>query len=121
MYRGRLTTSKVELLAGIRTATPTFDSAAICSWVPGIPAIPSEADAIRIDYGDRRLIDDLTEKACTNSPAECQREGGTQQVHNKIEDKAKDYVRFARMLTSQTIQKLNVVASNLGSVPGRKT
>ena len=42
-------------------------------------------------------------------------------MHNKIEDKAKEYVRFARTLTSQTIQKLNVVASNLGSVPGRKT
>ena len=54
-------------------------------------------------------------------PAECQREGGTQQVHNKIEDKAKDYVRFVRVLTSQTMQKLNVVATNLGSVPGRKT
>lgn len=122
MYRGRLTTSKVELLAGIRTATPTFDRRSdLLVAFREFPAVPSEADAIRIDYGDRRLLDDLTEKACTNSPAECQREGGTQQVHNRIEDKAKEYVRFARTLTSQTIQKLNVVASNLGSVPGRKT
>ena len=122
MYRGRLTTSKAELLAGIRSAIPAFDKRSdMLAAFREFPAIPSEADAVRIDYGDRRLIDDLTEKACLNSPTDCQREGGTQQVHNKIEDKAKEYVRFARVLTAQTMQKLNVVASNLSTVPGRKT
>lgn len=122
MYRGRLTTSKAELLAGIRSAIPAFDKRSdMLASFREFPAIPSEADAVRIDYGDRRLIDDLTEKACLNNATECQREGGTQQVHNKIEDKAKEYVRFARVLTTQTMQKLNVVASNLSTVPGRKT
>jgi VWFA-related protein len=122
MYRGRLTTSKAELLAGIRSAVPAFDKRSdLLAAFREFPAIPSEADAVRIDYGDRRLIDDLTERACTSSPAECQREGGTQQVHNRIEDKAKDYVRQARMLTGQTVRNLNVVATNLGTVPGRKT
>jgi VWFA-related protein len=122
MYRGRLTTSKAELLAGIRTVTPALDTrGGLLAGFREFPPIPSEADAVRITYGDRRLIDDLTEKACQNNATECQREGGTQQVHNRIEDKAKDYVRFVRVLTAQTVQKLNVVAANLGTVPGRKT
>ncbi len=122
MYKGRLTTSKAEVLAGIRSVTPAIDKRSdLLSAFREFPAIPSEADAVRIDYGDRRLLDTLTERACQNSAEECQREGGAQQVHNKIEDKAKDYVRFARVLTGQTVQKLNVLATNLGSVPGRKT
>jgi VWFA-related protein len=122
MFKGRLTTSKTEILQGIRSVTPALDRRSdLLAAFREFPAIPSEADAVRIDYGDRRLLDEIAEKVCQKSPEECQREGGAQQVHSKIEDKAKDYVRLARVLTSQTVQKLNIVASNLGGVPGRKT
>jgi VWFA-related protein len=122
MFKGRLTTSKTEILQGIRSVTPALDKRSdLLAAFREFPAIPSEADAVRIDYGDRRLLDEIAEKVCQKSPEECQREGGAQQVHSRIEDKAKDYVRLARVLTAQTVQKLNIVASNLGGVPGRKT
>jgi VWFA-related protein len=122
MSRGRLTTSKVELLSAVRSVVPAFDNRdSLLMPFREFPQIPGEADAVRIDYGDQRLIDELTARACDRNPDECARNGGAQQVHNKIEDKAKEYVRNARVQTSQTVRNLNVIASNLATVPGRKT
>lgn len=122
MYRGRLTTSRTEILAGIRAVSPATETRdSLLASFREFPAIPSEADAVRIEYGDRRLLDDLAARVCGLNPAECQREGGAQQVHNTLENKAKDYVRFARVMTSNTVRKLNIVATSLSSVPGRKT
>ena len=122
MYRGRLTTSKVELLTGIRSVVPAFDNRdSLLMQFREFPQIPGEADAVRIDLGDQRLIDSLTTRACEQNPSECSRAGGTEQVHNKIENKAKDYVRNARVQTSQTVRNLSVMSTNLATVPGRKT
>jgi VWFA-related protein len=122
MYRGRLTTSKAELLSAIRSVVPAFDNRdSLMIPFREFPQIPGEADAVRIDYGDQRLLDELTARACERSPEECARAGGQGQVHSKIEDKAKEYVRNARVQTSQTVRNLNVIATNLATVPGRKT
>jgi VWFA-related protein len=122
MYRGRLTTSKVELVSAIRSVVPAFDNRdALLMPFRDFPQIPGEADAVRIDYGDRRLLDELTARACERNAEECARAGGTGQVHNQIEDKAKQYVRDARVQTSQTVRNLNTIATNLSTVPGRKT
>ena len=114
MYRGRLTTSKVELVSAIRAVVPAFDNRdALLMPFRDFPQIPGEADAVRIDYGDRRLLDELTARACERNAEECARAGGTGQVHNQIEDKAKQYVRDARVQTSQTVRNLNTIATNL--------
>jgi VWFA-related protein len=78
-------------------------------------------DATRIANGARELVEQLAGLACQESPIECTVEGGVGRVQNVIEQKARFYVRQARMLTEQTLQNLRTVVSGLGRIPGRKT
>jgi hypothetical protein len=59
--------------------------------------------------------------ACAQEPAECQWTGGVGRVENLLEQKAKFYVRQARMLTNETLQNLRVVIKGVSRIPGRKT
>ena len=47
--------------------------------------------------------------------------GGLQQVENLIQQKARLYVRQARILADRTAQNLQTVARGLSRIPGRKT
>jgi VWFA-related protein len=122
MYHGRLTTSKTELIAGVRTARPSIDNRqALLAPFREFPRIPGEIDATRIAEGARQLVDSLGVDACREDPFQCDLEGGLQQVENLIEKKARHYVRQARVLTANTIQNLQYVNSRLSRIPGRKT
>src|SRR5207249_1642082 len=85
------------------------------------PRIPSEVDAARISDGAREVTNDLAKRACSEDPQSCQSEGGLGNVENVIEQKARNYVRFARTLTAQTLKNLETVARGLAKIPGRKT
>jgi VWFA-related protein len=122
MYKGRLTVDKGELLAGIRAVQPAFDNrqailAPFIEW----PRIPSEVDAQRIADGARELTAALGAKACQEEPPACASEGGQGNVENLIQQKARLYVREARMMTGRTVQNLEMVAKGLAKIPGRKT
>ena len=122
MYKGRLTVDKGELLAGIRAVQPAFDNrqgilAPFIEW----PRIPSEVDAQRIADGARELTAALGAKACQEDPPACASEGGQGNVENLIQQKARLYVREARMMTGRTVQNLETVAKGLAKIPGRKT
>ena len=122
MYHGRLTVDKGELLAAIRAVQPAFDNrqallAPFVEW----PRIGSEVDAARITDGAREVTDALGVKACQEDPAACQGEGGLGNVENLIQQKARLYVRQARMLTDRTLQNIESVARGLAKIPGRKT
>jgi VWFA-related protein len=122
MYKGRLTVDKGELLAGIRAVQPAFDNrqgilAPFIEW----PRIPSEVDAQRIADGARELTASLGAKACQEDPPACASEGGQGNVENLIQQKARLYVREARMMTARTVQSLETVAKGLAKIPGRKT
>jgi VWFA-related protein len=122
MYKGRLTVDKGELFAGVRAVQPAFENrqdilAPFIEW----PRIPSEVDAARIADGAREVTDRLGVKACQEDPAACQSEGGLGNVENLIQQKARLYVRQARMMTQRTIQSLEAVAKGLAKIPGRKT
>ncbi len=122
MHRGRLTTDKNELIAGVRSARPAFENRqALLAPFREFPRISNEVDAMRIEQGAREVVDALGEEACRRDPFLCQQEGGLQQVENLIQKKAKLYVRQARALTSRTIQNLQYVVSGLSRLPGRKT
>src|SRR5262249_50150213 len=100
MFRSLLTTDKQQLFAGIHAVKPAFDTrqsilAPFREW----PRIDSEYDAFRITYGAREVTDRLGVKACQEEPASCQAEGGLGEVENKIQQKARLYVRQAQMLT----------------------
>ena len=122
MYRGRLTVDKAELLGGIRAVQPAFENrqsilAPFREW----PRIPSEIDASRIADGAREVTDALGVKACQEDSSACASEGGLGNVENLIQQKAKLYVRMARIMTDRTIQSLDRIAKGLAKIPGRKT
>lgn len=122
MHRGRLTTDKAQILEGIRAVRPAFDNRQeLLAPFRAFPRIPGEIDAVRIADGARELVNDLAGQACAESPAECQYTGGVGRVENVLEQKAKFYVRQARMLTNQTLQNLRVVINGVSRIPGRKT
>jgi VWFA-related protein len=122
MYKGRLTVDKGELLGGIRTVQPAFDNRqAILGPFREWPRIPSEVDASRIADGAREVTDALGVKACQEDPDACRSEGGLGNVENLIQQKARLYVRQARMMTQRTMQNLESVARGLAKIPGRKT
>ena len=122
MWKGRLTIDKGELLAGIRAVQPAFENrqgilAPFREW----PRIPSEVDALRITEGSREVTRALAARACQEDAAACVGEGGAGNVENLIQQKARLYVRQARMMTGRTVQNLESVARGLAKIPGRKT
>lgn len=122
MYKGRLTSSKAELIEAVHAVKPAFDNRqTLLAPFREFPRIPSEVDAARISDGARELVDQIGVKACNEFPRECQLAGGVEQVENLIQQKSRLYVRQARMLTTRTIQNLQTVARGLSRFPGRKT
>lgn len=122
MYNGRITADKVELLAGLHAVRPAFENRErLLLDLRGFPTIPAEHDALRIDYGDQHLLDSLAEEACEESPEDCNIAGGVDYVEYTLEQKAKSYIRDARVLTANTLDQLHLVAGNLAAIPGRKT
>ena len=122
MWKGRLTIDKGELLAGIRAVQPAFENrqgilAPFREW----PRIPSEVDALRITEGSREVTRALAARACQEDAAACVGEGGAGNVENLIQQKARLYVRQARMMTGRTVQNIESVARGLAKIPGRKT
>lgn len=122
MNKSRMTDDKVELLAAIRSASPAIDNRqAILAPFREFPRIPSEGDALRITNGARELVDTLGAKACSEDPFQCQLAGGLQQTENLIQQKARLYVRSARVLTETALNNLQYVNANLARLLGRKT
>jgi VWFA-related protein len=122
MYRGRLTVDKGELLAGVRAVQPAFENRqAILAPFREWPRITSEVDALRISEGALEVTAALGKKACAEDPVACAGEGGLGNVENLIQQKARLYVRQARMMTDRTVQNLEIVARGLAKIPGRKT
>jgi VWFA-related protein len=122
MYKGRLTSDKTQLLAGVHAVTPAFDNRqSLLAPFQQFPRIPGERDATRIAEGARELVDELGIKACREDRVECELNGGLQQVENLIQQKARLYVRQARILADRTAQNLQTVARGLSRLPGRKT
>jgi VWFA-related protein len=122
MYKGRLTSDKTQLLAGVDAVKPAFDTRqALLAPFQQFPRIPGERDATRIAEGARELVEELGVKACREDRTECELNGGLQQVENLIQQKARLYVRQARILADRTAQNLQTVARGLSRLPGRKT
>jgi VWFA-related protein len=122
MFKGRLTANKNDLLLGIRAARPVTDHRqALLAPFKEFPRIPSEIDAVRIEAGALEVVDRLGEQACRDDPFQCNDIGGPNQVENLIQNKAKLYVRQARVNASRTVQNLQYVINGLSRIAGRKT
>ena len=122
MFRGKLTTSRADLIAGIQAVKPEIDNRqALLAPFREFPRIPSEVDAYIIECGARELVDQLGAEACRQEPFLCQDRDGPNQVENLIQKKARHYVRQARVLASNSFQNLQTVVGSLSRIPGRKT
>lgn len=125
MHLSRVTEDKIQLLAGVRQIQPAFDNRErLLQSFRDFPQIPAESDALRIDYGDQRLVDNLAAGLCSQGSAtfeDCRAAGGVDQVEVKLDQKARQYVREARNNAGNTIDSLRLVAANLATIPGRKT
>jgi VWFA-related protein len=122
MYNGRLTNSRAELVTAINNVRPGFENRqALLSTFREFPRIPGEIDAVRIADGSLEVVDRLAKQVCTDDPFNCQLNGGENQVENLIQQKARLYVRQARLLTSNTMSNLRYVVNRLARIPGRKT
>jgi VWFA-related protein len=122
MYKGRLTIDKGELLGGIRAVQPAFENRqAILAPFRQWPQIDDEVEAMKIADGGLEVVSRVAQKACTDDPRECSSEGGIGNVENLIQQKARLYIRQARMMTDRTLQSLEHVSNGLARIPGRKT
>jgi VWFA-related protein len=122
MYKGRLTIDKAELLSGIRAVQPAFENRqAILAPFRKWPRVNDEVEASRIADGGREVLERLGSQACQEDPDACRSEGGVGNVENLIQQKARLYVRQARLMTDKTIQSLERIANGLAKIPGRKT
>jgi VWFA-related protein len=122
LWRGRLTNNKQELLDGLRTIVPAFETPdKRLGTLTEFPRISSEFEATRIDAGDRRVLEEMTERACQDEPSQCTIAGGREAVQDRIEQKAIAYVRDARRAARYLVDTLGYVTRNLSRLEGRKT
>ena len=122
LWRGRLTNDRQEVLDGIRSLSPPVESpakrlAALATY----PRIPGGFDALRIDSGDKRRVQELAQDNCTSEPLSCAQEGGREYVEERIETKAEAYIQEARRAASSTMDVLAHATRNLARLEGRKT
>ena len=122
LYRGKLFTDRGSLLVGVRTAKPaTENRQSLLAAFREFPRIPSETEALRIAEGSREVAERLASEACRAEAVLCQIEGFNEGVQKKIEQKARFYVRSARVLADRTVQIVSAISESLGQYPGRKT
>ena len=122
LWRNRLTNDRQELLDGIRSLSPSSETparrlAALITY----PRIPSEFDALRIENGDRRRIEELAQENCIAEPVSCNQEGGREYLEERIDRKAKTYIQEARRAAASTMDMITHATRNLARLDGRKT
>jgi VWFA-related protein len=122
LWRGRLTNDRQELLDAVRALTPSVETPAKrLAMLITYPRIPSEFDALRIENGDRRRVEEIAQENCTAEPTSCLQEGGREYVEERVETKAKMYVQEARRAAATTVGMLGHATRNLARLDGRKT
>jgi VWFA-related protein len=122
LYRGRLFTDRGTLAAAVRSAKPALENRhSLLAAFREFPRIPSENDALRISDGSHEVAERLAAEACRAEAQLCEIEGFSEGVQKKIEQKARFYVRSARVLADRTIQTVSAISESLARYPGRKT
>jgi VWFA-related protein len=122
LWHGHLTTDPQELLDGIRSVVPAFETSTTRrARLVEYPRIDSELDAVRIEAGDQRAHDSLADQNCVQERANCDMEGGREYVVVKLQRKAQAYVSEARQAAASTMKTLSYLSKNLAGLEGRKT
>lgn len=119
---GRLTNSKAELLAALKTVMPYPDARpARMRVLREFPRIDSEFEAARIADGDQRLLREVTQRVCSQQLPLCVAEGGPDVIEEHIDRKSRTYIDETRGHTGNILRTLSSMATGLARFPGRKT
>ena len=121
MANGRLTTDRQELLTVLRGAMPRPEAVSRLEVFREWPRLESEFEALRVEAGDTRLLQEAVERNCAERPEECQRVGVREQVENELQRNAQRYLDLARTAANRLVQTLSAVTTGLGRMEGRKT
>lgn len=121
MANGRLTTVRGELIDVVQKAKPRTDVRERFLVFREWPRLESEFEALRIDAGDIRMLNEAVTRNCLERPEECARPGVTEQVENQLQWNARQYLAEARAAASRLIQTLSAITTGLGRMEGRKT
>jgi len=121
MINGRLTTDRRELLAALDTAMPTLDAQTRFEVFREWPRLDSEFEALRIEAGDARHLQEATQRNCDERTEDCERPGVREQIENELQWNARRYLDEARIAANRVVQTLAVVTQGLGRMEGRKT
>ena len=121
MANNRLTTDREELLGVLRNARPTSEATERDVVFHDWPRLESEFEALRIESGDTRLLQEAVQRNCAERQEECARPGVTEYVENTLQWNAQRYLAESRTAAARLIQTLTVMTAGLGRIEGRKT
>jgi len=121
MINGRLTTDRRELLEALESAKPVLDVKSRFEVFEQWPRLESEFEALRIEAGDARHLQDAVQRNCDERPDYCTEMGVREQIENELQWNARRYLDEARIAANRTVQTLAVVTQGLGRMEGRKT
>jgi VWFA-related protein len=121
MAHGRLTTDRDELIGVLREAKPALDAQSRYEVFREWPRLDSEFEALRIEAGDARVLQEAVTRNCEERPADCNQPGGLEQVENDLQWNARRYLDEERTAANRFIQTLGNVTQGLGRMEGRKT
>jgi len=121
MINGRLTTDRRELLTALETVKPTLDAQTRFEVFREWPRLESEFEALRIEAGDARHLQEAIQRNCDERPEECARMGVLEQIENELQWNARRYLDEARIAANRLVQTLAIVTQGLGRMEGRKT
>ena len=125
MANGRLTSSREELSAALKSAKPE----AAASVTRELREWPRFVDIMEAYQLTRRapaanpgptVLDDVVERACRDRPEDC-RGPGRAAVEAQAEAKATQLVANERIASRQVLESLSALANGLARLPGRKT
>ena len=121
MINGRLTTDRRELLTALESAKPMLDVQSRFEAFREWPRLESEFEALRIESGDARYLQQAVQRNCDERPDYCTEMGVREQIENELQWNARRYLDEARIAANRTVQTLAVVTQGLGRMEGRKT
>ena len=104
-----------------REAMPTLDAQSRLDVFREWPRLESEFEALRIESGDARHLQEAIQRNCDERPEECARVGVIEQIENELQWNARRYLDEARIAAHRVVQTLAVVTQGLGRMEGRKT
>ena len=119
MIGNRLTSSREELEAAIRSIEPSGDVRSHQLDMRDWPRFVSDYEAWRIVYGDDNVLKQVWQRACLDDPDRCKPD--PEIAKQIVQNKARRFVSELRASGMRTIHTLAGLTKGLAGLPGRKT